>query len=285
VLYAAGDGPPAYLAGDRLRALEIADAPACDGLAALMARLPEPAAVRALDPAPGDGVRVTWGPHDRPDWAIVSCGPDAAVARRTLTVDAGGWRRFVSRRAAWGDPPAALTVRVEDDAVIVGTAGGRRVVPLPDGAAPVLAAVPFGPRLVLVTAAEAARVDLAVAMTDAFDGVGAAAPAPPPPDAEPRPAPGPSPENAPTPAAATAGAPAAAVPIEAETDWPAAMRRAIQERLSALGLYGGRIDAIFGPLTRAAIRRYQQDLGAAPTGRLTPDQVERLLARGDGVGG
>jgi len=63
------------------------------------------------------------------------------------------------------------------------------------------------------------------------------------------------------------------------------MRRGTQERLGARGLYGGRIDPIFGPLTRAAIRRYQQDLGAAPTGRLTPDQVERLLARGDGVGG
>jgi peptidoglycan hydrolase-like protein with peptidoglycan-binding domain len=42
--------------------------------------------------------------------------------------------------------------------------------------------------------------------------------------------------------------------------------------------YKGPVDAIFGPLTRAAIRRFQQqNIGADTTGHLTADQANRLV--------
>jgi Putative peptidoglycan binding domain len=55
-------------------------------------------------------------------------------------------------------------------------------------------------------------------------------------------------------------------------------RREIQRKLKNLGLYRGPIDAIFGPLTRQAIRDFQAQLGATQTGYLKPKQFERLLA-------
>jgi peptidoglycan hydrolase-like protein with peptidoglycan-binding domain len=57
----------------------------------------------------------------------------------------------------------------------------------------------------------------------------------------------------------------------------AADRRQVQEALHRLGHYEGPVDGIFGPLTRAAIRRFQQDNGADVTGYLTADQANRLV--------
>jgi hypothetical protein len=54
-------------------------------------------------------------------------------------------------------------------------------------------------------------------------------------------------------------------------------RRQIQMTLAAMGYYSGRIDATFGPETRAAIRRYQFEIRAELTGRLTPEQATRLV--------
>ena len=55
-------------------------------------------------------------------------------------------------------------------------------------------------------------------------------------------------------------------------------RRRIQTALARLGYYDGKIDGIFGPDSRAAIRRYQHELGAEMTGRLTATQASRLIA-------
>ncbi|MBX6322346.1 MAG: peptidoglycan-binding protein, partial [Rhodospirillaceae bacterium] len=55
-------------------------------------------------------------------------------------------------------------------------------------------------------------------------------------------------------------------------------RRRIQSELQRLGYYDGSIDGDFGPGTRAAVRRYQEDIGEEATGQLTPAQAMRLLA-------
>ena len=57
----------------------------------------------------------------------------------------------------------------------------------------------------------------------------------------------------------------------------AADRRQVQEALRRLGYYKGPADGIFGPLTRAAIRRFQQDVRSDATGYLTADQANRLV--------
>lgn len=54
-------------------------------------------------------------------------------------------------------------------------------------------------------------------------------------------------------------------------------RRLVQVKLATLGYYIGRIDANFGPETRAAIRRYQFEIKAEMTGRLTAEQATRLV--------
>ena len=54
-------------------------------------------------------------------------------------------------------------------------------------------------------------------------------------------------------------------------------RRRIQAALSRLGYYAGQVDGIFGADTRAAIRRFQHEIGADMTGRITPEQSARLL--------
>ena len=55
-------------------------------------------------------------------------------------------------------------------------------------------------------------------------------------------------------------------------------RRRIQDALMHLGYYDGDIDGTFGPDTRAAIRRFQHEIGADMVGRITPAQSARLLA-------
>lgn len=54
-------------------------------------------------------------------------------------------------------------------------------------------------------------------------------------------------------------------------------RKEIQFLLRKKGLYEGQVDAIFGPLTRVAIKDFQKSLGADETGYLTPQQLQRLI--------
>jgi peptidoglycan hydrolase-like protein with peptidoglycan-binding domain len=54
-------------------------------------------------------------------------------------------------------------------------------------------------------------------------------------------------------------------------------RRQVQEALRRLGYYKGQADGVFGPLTRAAIRRFQQDIEADVTGNPTAEQANRLM--------
>jgi peptidoglycan hydrolase-like protein with peptidoglycan-binding domain len=57
-----------------------------------------------------------------------------------------------------------------------------------------------------------------------------------------------------------------------------ANRRQVQEALHHLGYYDGPVDGIFGPLTRAAIRRFQESIGEKSTGHLTAVEASRLVS-------
>ena len=54
-------------------------------------------------------------------------------------------------------------------------------------------------------------------------------------------------------------------------------RRDVQTALARLGYYDGRIDGVIGPDTRAAIRRWQHEIGASMTGMLSGAQATRLV--------
>jgi hypothetical protein len=96
----------------------------------------------------------------------------------------------------------------------------------------------------------------------------------PPPPVAPTPAPPPA---ASTPPAAPAPA---APPQQAMVDEDRMSdqdRRQVQVALATLGYYSGRIDATFGPETRAAIRRFQFEIKAEMTGRLSAEQATKLV--------
>jgi hypothetical protein len=63
-----------------------------------------------------------------------------------------------------------------------------------------------------------------------------------------------------------------------ETSMSNADRLRVQDTLRRLDYYKGQLDGVFGPLTRAAIRRFQGDIGAQVTGRLTAEEVSRLVS-------
>ena len=59
-----------------------------------------------------------------------------------------------------------------------------------------------------------------------------------------------------------------------------AARMRVQRGLIALNYPAGAVDGLFGPVTRGAIRRWQQAKGFAATGYLTRAQADALIARG-----
>ncbi len=69
-----------------------------------------------------------------------------------------------------------------------------------------------------------------------------------------------------------------AIQIPAESQMTAADRRVIQAALTRLGYYAGTTDGVFGPETRAALRRFQHEINAPMNGTLNPEQTRRLLA-------
>jgi N-acetylmuramoyl-L-alanine amidase len=54
-------------------------------------------------------------------------------------------------------------------------------------------------------------------------------------------------------------------------------RRQVQLALATMGYYSGRIDTVFGPETRAAIRRFQFEIKAELTGYLNAEQATKLV--------
>lgn len=80
------------------------------------------------------------------------------------------------------------------------------------------------------------------------------------------------------PAAAPAVAPAAAAMPE-DAQMTEADRRVIQAALLRLGYYDKPVDGVFGADTRAAIRRFQHEIGADMTGVITSGESAKLLSK------
>jgi len=80
-------------------------------------------------------------------------------------------------------------------------------------------------------------------------------------------------------AAAAAPMPASTAPeqLPDEAQMTEFDRRKVQGALVRLGYYSIPVDGVFGPETRAAIRRYQHEIGADMTGRLTGAQATKLV--------
>lgn len=108
----------------------------------------------------------------------------------------------------------------------------------------------------------------------------AGAPPPPPPPVvkPPPPAVAAEPPPAPQPAAVPAATPVVMVAMPDEAEMTDADRRRAQDALARIGYYALPVDGIFGPETRAAIRRYQHEIGVQITGRLTASEASRLVS-------
>jgi peptidoglycan hydrolase-like protein with peptidoglycan-binding domain len=66
--------------------------------------------------------------------------------------------------------------------------------------------------------------------------------------------------------------------LPAEDQMSEADRREVQKMLQGMKYYQGPIDGKFGPLTRAAIRRYQDSIGVNSTCYLTAEEATRLAS-------
>ncbi len=136
------------------------------------------------------------------------------------------------------------------------------------------AAIPASPQLVLTVLEPTAPAWLTAPPPPAAVPPAApvvATPAPVPPPAEP---------VAQTPPAAPASPAAPARPAAGPVMLGALEMRQAQLALQRLGYYAGKVDGVAGPDTLAAIRRYQHELRAEMTGRLTREQADKLLAIG-----
>src|ERR1700690_4224133 len=72
-----------------------------------------------------------------------------------------------------------------------------------------------------------------------------------------------------------------ASPVLAQNSGPV---RDAQQVLKDKGLYDGPVDGLNGPLTRAAVRKYQQQQNIAADGRLGPKTLDTLGAKNTGPG-
>jgi hypothetical protein len=97
-----------------------------------------------------------------------------------------------------------------------------------------------------------------------------------PPTASSNPEPPAQPSQATSPSPPPSAAVAASMPSEDKMS--VANRRQVQEALHRLDYYHGPVDGIFGPLTRAAIRRFQESIGEKSTGHLTAAEASRLVS-------
>ncbi len=72
-----------------------------------------------------------------------------------------------------------------------------------------------------------------------------------------------------------------AVPVLAQNSTTV---RDAQQALKDKGMYDGEVDGLNGPMTRAAVRKYQQSQNIAPDGRLGPKTLDTLGVKNSGAG-
>lgn len=215
-------------------------------LIALPGQKPVPAegAVRR-NPGPRTGLVVLSSPAGGPD------GPTPTASRLATALAEPNLSVGVAQSLVMGDgaPVRGALGYVEPPAQEAWLAGGPPPAPPPPAPPPQIVAQP--------------------------------APAAPPPEPPPPPAPE-APATPPPPASPTPSAEPAPSAEPPPSNAPATIgdldRRRVQLALQHLGYYAGKVDGTFGPESLAAIRRYQHELGAEMTGRLTEAQVARLLA-------
>src|SRR3546814_1065197 len=72
--------------------------------------------------------------------------------------------------------------------------------------------------------------------------------------------------------------PTAAVPVSVRADEPWSVRD-VQRGLARLGYYRGGVDGQVGPMTRSAVRAFQEDTGMRPKGRIEPALLTEVSQR------
>jgi peptidoglycan hydrolase-like protein with peptidoglycan-binding domain len=139
------------------------------------------------------------------------------------------------------------------------------------------AEAPAGP----VQAPSAPQISPPVSQENNRAGSSPAPSSPPPGSSAPTPNAPSIPATSAQPSQATAPPPpsaAMALAVPDEEKMSEANRRQVQEALHRRDFYDGPIDGIFGPLTREAIRRFQDSIGEKGTGRLTAAEAGRLVS-------
>lgn len=180
------------------------------------------------------------GPGEGPTAASLALRDELALADVSVDALANGIRRRLSKDAG----VTAQVLTATGDAAFV--TGARREPPATQApvAAPTVDSLP-------------------VPSTSPASGLAAIAPPPP--------------HTLPPPSFKTSPAPPQQQVMVGEDRMSEHERRLVQTALAAVGYYSGRIDAVFGPETRAAIRRYQFEIKAELTGRLTEEQATKLV--------
>jgi hypothetical protein len=191
--------------------------------------------------------------------------PDATtngLARLTEQIQPGHFAVVGAANAAGGSGPTAAALALRD------SVKGEKVT---------LETFLNGMRDRLAKAPNLATTVVAAVGPTAYLAGAPAPPPPPPPVAAPTPTPPPAQPVAAAPPPPPPPPPPPTRQVGDEEHMSDLDRRQVQAALATMGYYSGRIDATFGPETRAAIRRYQFEIKAEQTGVLTAEQATKLV--------
>ena len=281
---------PALLAGASAGPLQ------CPAVQAVAARLPEGMPVLRIEMRDPNKATLTLQGQKGRVQIVVPCTEVEKALTWVEVMDVTDRPRFLANAAGWPDRAGQLAVAVTAQGFDLGAGGalGVSVSGLTEGRPIALFAGRNRRSVFLLTEQDFYRVntDHAIRLV-AQEAVpiaplaGPFAPAVQKDAAQPGSGPDAQqvPQQAPHPAADPAFSPQLAPALGKADNSPLkpltkADARAVQAALAALGLYTGGIDGAVGPITRAALRQWQREQGLEPTGALTQNQFDALLAEG-----